>query len=191
MVAGKEINPWETPEGKVVWKTEAQYWSWLRGALRRLWADYPLRKVWKKNSLRPLTKDEKLSGKFHTSTKNIGQCSFCGEWMAGSKLECDHKVQSTGCTSKQTAEEFLWHCGGLVAEDFRLACKPCHKAQSYSQNRGISIEEAILDKKAIAWLANKSLNHQQFLIDKGYSKEDTSNVKKRRACYIEYLKSLN
>jgi hypothetical protein len=34
-------NPWETPEGKVVWKTEAQYWSWLRGASEGFGATTP------------------------------------------------------------------------------------------------------------------------------------------------------
>lgn len=143
-------NPWETPEGKVIWKTEAMYWSWLRGAMRRMWSDYPLRKEWKKRQLRPLTKEEKESKLYHPSTKNVGQCSYCNEWMAGSKLECDHKVESEGCTSKETAESFLWHCGGLTGDDFRLACKPCHKTRSYQQRVGGSFEEAHIAKQAIA-----------------------------------------
>jgi len=144
------MNPWETPEGRAVWKTEAMYWSWLRGALRRLWSDYPLRKVWKQSQLRPVTPEEREAKLYHPSTKNVGQCSFCNQWMAGSKLECDHLEQSEGCTSKETAESFLWHCGGLTGKDFRLACKDCHKVQSHSQRKSISFEEAQISKTAIA-----------------------------------------
>lgn len=165
-------NPWLTPEGSKVWKdkkgnpSESQYWQWLRGAMRRIWSDYPLRKVWKQVQLRPVTKEERENKVFHTSTKNVGQCSFCKEWFAGSKLECDHLVESEGCTSKETAESFLWHCAGLVAEDFRLACKPCHKIQSYSQRSGLDFKQSAAEKKAIEiikskediwWLENEGL----------------------------------
>jgi len=175
-------KPWETPEGAEVWKTEAQYWTWLRGAVRRIWADYPLRKVWKRGQLRPVTTEERLAKVFHPSTKNVGQCSFCEEWMAGSKLECDHLVESDGCTSKATAESFLWHCAGLVAEHFRLACKPCHKIQSYAQKMDIPFEEAVTEKKVIAickgdeadWLRNRGI-------------EPESNAPKRKIQVRKYI----
>jgi hypothetical protein len=176
-------NPWETPEGKVVWKTEAQYWSWLRSALRRLWSDYPLRKVWKQSQLRPVTTQERLDKVYHPSTKNVGQCSFCKEWMAGSKLECDHLIESDGCTSKKTAESFLWHCGGLIGKDFRLACKPCHKIQSHSQRSGSTFEEARIEKEVIA--ISKAKQSSQWLIDKGV--EPASNETKRKQQIREVL----
>ena len=172
------INPWETPEGKVVWKTEAQYWQWLRGALRRLWSDYPLRKVWKQSQLRPVTKEEREAKLYHSSTKNVGQCSFCKEWMAGSKLECDHLVESDGCTSKETAESFLWHCGGLTAKDFRLACKPCHKTQSYSQRSGLSFEDSLIEKQVIAIC--KAKEDKSWLLSKGVTPASNSAKRKQQ-----------
>lgn len=105
-------NPWETPEGRQVWKTPSEYFTWLRGALRRIWSDYPLRKVWKKEQLRPVTKEERANKKFHPSTKNVGECHYCKEWFAGSKLECDHVEESTGCRSYETASDFY----GIVRE---------------------------------------------------------------------------
>ena len=176
--------PWETPEGKEVWKSEAKYWGWLRGSLRRLWSDYPLRKVWKKSQLRPVTKQEREDKVYHTSTKNVGQCSFCHVWMAGSKLECDHLIESDGCTSKETAESFLWHCGGLIGEDFRLACKPCHKIQSYSQRSGLDFKEASAEKEAIAIC--KAKEDKQWLSDKGLT--PATSAPKRRIQIVQYLK---
>lgn len=179
-----EIKPWETDEGNQVWKTKAQYFTWLRGALRRLWSDYPLRKVWKKESLRPVTITEKSERTFHPSTKNVGQCVFCKEWMAGSKLECDHIIESEGCYDFETAEKFLWHCGGQSAYNFQLACKPCHKIETHRTSRGITFEEARADKEAIlickgdesAWLSSRNIIPE-------------SNAKKRRQQVFEYLVS--
>lgn len=176
-------TPWETPEGKVVWKTEAEYWRWLRGALRRLWADYPLRKVWKQSQLRPITPEERLAKVFHPSTKHVGQCSFCKQWFAGSKLECDHLVESDGCTSKETAESFLWHCGGTIAKDFRLACKPCHKIQSHSQRKEISFEEAKYEKQAIQ--LEKEKKDRAFILEHG--KMPARNKTERRKQLIQLL----
>ena len=185
----KDVKPWETPEGAKVWKdskgnpSESLYWQWLRGALRRLWSDYPLRKVWKQSQLRPVTKEERSAGLYHPSTKNVGQCSFCNQWMAGSKLECDHLVESEGCTSKETAEKFLWHCGGLTAKDFRLACKPCHKIRSHQQRVGGSFDDARILKQAIAVMNTKQ--EAQWLTDKGIT--PGKNAKLRKQQIIDYL----
>lgn len=148
-------NPWETPEGKVIWKTRAQYFTWLRGALRQLWSSYPLRQEWKKRQLRPVTKIEREERKFHPSTKNVGQCHYCKEWFAGSKLEVDHKQESSGCKTKEEAESFLWHCGGQTGDFWVLACKPCHKIKTYSASKGISFEQARVEKRIIALMKDK------------------------------------
>lgn len=177
-------EPWLTPEGRKIWKTEAQYWGWLRGAIRRIWADYPLRKEWKARKLRPITQEEKESKKFHPSTKNIGQCYYCNEWFAGSKLECDHLQPSDGCTNKLNAESFLWYCGGGVGDDWVLTCKPCHKNKTHSERRGISLADAIYEKIAID-LKNKKLD-TEWLKSKGV--KPASNQAKRRIQIIEILK---
>lgn len=152
-------EPWLTPEGLKIWKTESQYWNWLRGSLRRLWGDYPLRKQWKTNQLRLITPEEKASKKFHPSTKNLGQCFYCGEWFAGSKLECDHKTPSDGCRSKETAESFLWYCGGGVGDEWVLSCKPCHKVKTNSERKGLTMDESRIDKEVIAIMNAKADRH--------------------------------
>ena len=176
-------EPWLTPEGKKIWKTEAQYWGWLRGAMRRIWTDYPLRKEWKNRQLRPITQEERDAKLFHTSTKNVGQCFYCKEWFPGSKLECDHKTSSEGCTSKETAEAFLWYCGGGTGDDWLLSCKPCHKAKTHGERQGLSIQEAIADKKAILICNEKK--DRQWLQERGIT--PASNQKKRRQQIVEYL----
>lgn len=177
--------PWLTPEGIKIWKTESQYWNWLRGSLRRLWGDYPLRKQWKASQLRLITPEEKASKKFHPSTKNLGQCFYCQEWFAGSKLECDHKTPSDGCRTKETAESFLWYCGGGTGDDWVLSCKPCHRVKTNSERKGLSMEDSRIDKEVIAIMNSKQ--DKQWLIDRGVTPK--SNAKLRRAQIEEYMKN--
>ena len=177
-------KPWLTAEGKKVWQTEAQYWGWLRGAIRRIWADYPLRKEWKASKLRPITQEERDSKKYHPSTKNLGQCHYCGEWFAGSKLECDHVESSDGCTNKDEAELFLWYCGGGIGDDWVLSCKPCHKNKSHAERKGITMEEAALEKIVISLEKKKML--VDFIKSKGHIPK--SNSKLRREQAIQLLK---
>jgi hypothetical protein len=181
-----DFKPWLTEEGKSIWKTEAQYWQWLRGALRRLWSDYPLRKQWKANQLRPVTQQERDDKMFHTSTKKVGECSLCNNWFPGSKLECDHLQSSNGCTSKETAEQFLWHCGGLTGDMFQLVCKPCHKIKSYAERQGISYEEAVIKKKVIAFMKNSTEDQFDFL-SKYASESDVLRTRKDREKFFTKL----
>lgn len=176
-------KPWLTPEGKKIWKTEAKYWEWLRGAMRRIWTDYPLRQEWKNRQLREITQEERDAKLFHPSAKKVGQCFYCREWFPGSRLECDHKTSSAGCTSKETAEAFLWYCGGGVGDEWVLTCKPCHKAKTHGERRGLSIQEAIADKKAILICNEK--RDKQWLQERGVT--PASNQKKRRQQIVEYL----
>lgn len=144
------MNPWDTLEGKRIWKTKAQYFNWLRGGLRKLWSDYPLRKEWKKGQLRPLTQEEKLVKKYHPSTKNVGQCVMCKEWMAGSKLECDHLHPSNGCKDWGDINGFLRYCATALPNELQLCCKPCHAIKTYAERMGITFEQAKIEKQLIA-----------------------------------------
>lgn len=171
-----------------IWKTKAQYFTWLRGGLRKLWSDYPARKEWKRSQLRKVTPEERTARKYHPSTRNVGQCVFCKEWMAGSKLESDHLESSSGCYDFETAAEFLWYCVNQVGDDFQLACKPCHKIETYRERYGITFEEARITKEAIAWQKDRNPSGQvEELMDFGYTKEETSSGPKRRALYIKHL----
>lgn len=170
-----KINPWETPEGKKIWKSKASYFTWLRGNLRKIWSDYPIRKVWKQDKLRSLTEKERCEKKFHVSTKKVGQCVFCKEWMPGSKLECDHIESSDGCYDFETAEKFLWYCASQNGDNFQLTCKPCHKIKSYADKHKLSFQDAYIEKKTIEVMKGKE---KEWLEDQGVI--PASNAKLRR-----------
>lgn len=148
-------EPWNTPEGKKVWKTEAEYFQWIRGQLRRIWSDYPIRKQWKSGELRPVTAKERSEKKYHPSTKNVGQCVMCKEWMAGSKLECDHIHPSNGCKGWEDLSGFLHYCSATLPDEFQLICKPCHRVKTYAERMGITFEEASIQKRIITLMKDK------------------------------------
>lgn len=178
-------NPWESSEGKTIWKSKSAYFTWLRGALRQLWSSYPLRQEWKKRQLREVTQEEREAKVFHPQTKKVAQCHYCSEWFAGSKLEVDHKIESNGCKTKEEAEQFLWHCGGQTGDYWVLACKPCHKIKSYSQLKGISFEEAAVIKRAIATEKEMSAKDLVELLTKhGLA---CNNAKARRESLIKLI----
>lgn len=179
-----KFEPWLHELGKGIWKTKSEWFVWLRGNLRKIWADNPLRKEWKSSQLRPVSSAEKVAKLYHPSTKNVGKCYLCGGWFAGSKLECDHIVESEGCYSFETAEKFLWHCAANDPSNWALVCGPCHKIKSYSIAEGISFDEAKILKQAIA--VEKSKKVHEFLKSKGII--PASNAKKRREQLVEYFK---
>ena len=177
------FKPWEHPLAKKVpsWclkdgtPSQAKYFTWIRSQLRSTWSDNPLRILYKASQLRPVTKEERLAKTFHPSTKNVGQCYLCGCWLAGSKLECDHLEESGGCFDFETAEEFLWHCAANPPENWALVCKPCHKIKTHSVSRGMSFEEARVDKKTIEVCKG---DDKKWLEDRGIT--PLSNAKLRR-----------
>jgi 5-methylcytosine-specific restriction endonuclease McrA len=179
-------TPWE--ECPQIWATQAQYFNWLRGSLRKIWSDYPLRKEFKNETLRPVTPEERKAKVFHPSTKNVGECVFCHEWFAGSKLEVDHKVSSEGCTNFVEANDFLWYCARASKEEMQLACNPCHKIETYREQRGITFEEARVEKLAIAFIkdAGKKITH--ILTEEyNFSPDQVSNDRKRRGAVKELI----
>lgn len=172
----RQIPSWCLKDGT---PSKAKYFTWLRSQLRSTWSDNPLRTEWKKAQLRPVTPEERKAKLFHTSTKNVGQCYLCNEWFAGSKLECDHLEESDGCYDFETAEEFLWHCAANPPENWALACKPCHKIKSHSDRKGISFEEAWIDKKVIS-ICKPTGGSKKWLEERGVEPAKNEPIRKEQ-----------
>ena len=165
------------------WKSEASYWSWLRGQIRRIWSKYPIATNFKNSMCRKATKADKLKYSLHPSTKLIGQCQQCKRWYAKSKLQIDHITPSEGCTSYETAHSFLDHNTMVGPEDLQLLCTECHKIKSHADNKGLSIEEAKEDKKKIAFFKQDLGDIKRQLKELGATEEDLKNAKTREAFY--------
>ena len=121
----KQINRGAWKEAKI-WKTEAEYFTWLRGQLRRIWANWPVKNEFKKSKLVPVFDGCGVTSK---RVKSVGQCVFCNKWHPNSSLQIDHidDIGYFGRTS-DTVGEWLFRslCGG---ENMQLVCVECHKVK--------------------------------------------------------------
>lgn len=111
--------------------------------------------------------------------KKLGKCHYCSEWFAKSHLEVDHVNQAGSCKDWDSAQEFLRNL--LDCNDnWVLACRPCHKVKSYAEREGINFEDALIDKKVIAFEKQGIDSITAFCTKYGYTKSQLSNGPKRR-----------
>lgn len=171
-----DYKPWlEHPE---IWATEAEWWSFLRGALRRgLWEKSPIKLSFKNaNCTKP---PEGYTGR----AKSGAVCALSGEWVGKSKLEVDHCEGHMSLLCWEDVLPFILH---LVPKKgtLQLVDKEAHKIKSYGERMGLSYEDARIVKIAIdlqrkkmdvAWLRSKGV-------------VPASNQKKRREQIIQKLK---
>lgn len=131
-----------------LWKTEAEWWTWLRGKSRQIWSDYPPRNQFKKDKLIPNFDGSGVTSK---RVKSVGQCQICSEWFANSSLQVDH-VQQAGSIGNSWEGYFQWFYDLLAdKENMQLVCKPCHQIKTHADRLGVSFEEAKRKKEVIAF----------------------------------------
>jgi hypothetical protein len=177
-----DYKPWELYPH--LWKTEAEFWTYLRGSLRRgIWEKSPIKLDFKNKNCSPPPAD-------YTGRGKSGQyCALSGKWTNKSALEVDHVEGHMSLLSWEDILPFVMH---LVPppDNMQLVAKEAHKIKSYAERIGVSYEEAVYIKQAINWEKENSAKEQvAFLLSKGYSKEESS-VKNRRQTYIKYLKQM-
>jgi 5-methylcytosine-specific restriction endonuclease McrA len=164
-------DPWQLYPS--LWKSKSAFFTYLRGQLRLTWSRYPAKLKWKASQL--ISPPKGYIGR----AKRLGQCHYCKEMFAASHLEVDHVEQAGKCDSWETSAEFLYKL--LDCNDnWVLACKPCHKCKSYAERKGISFEEAALEKKVIDMMKQPAKIVLAFLSEHGYNGETVSNSTKRK-----------
>lgn len=149
-------------ENRDLFPTDAKFWSWLRGSLRR--------GMWEKSPLKFKLKNKGMGSppKSYTGRGRKGQvCALSGVWTPTSKMEVDHKEGNMPLSSVEDILPFLMHM--VVRErDVQVVCKEAHKTKSYADKYGVSYEKAALIKQAIeicklpaekqkAWLESKGI----------------------------------
>jgi len=200
----KEIEkhtPWEWCDQ---WDNASEYYSWLRGRLRGIWSkdwtpknDYLNQRKFDhpkvdSNGDPILNKTGKNKGK--QKTFKAYKCEITGAIIPASKpkgaktaqYNIDHIDPAGSCRNGVEACIFLFRV--LTSPDnMRLLSTETHKVITHMEKSNLTWDEAVLDKKAIAWENDKSINHKQFLLDKGFEEKEISNGGKRRECYINFL----
>lgn len=167
-------KPWE--EYPHLWKTEAAFWTYVRGALRRgLWEKSPIKLDFKNKACEKPPKD--YTGRAKSGT----YCALTGEWTGKSKAEVDHKDGHMSLLGWDDVLPFILH---LVPppDSLQLVDKEAHKIKSYAERMGITFEEAVIQKKVIQICKG---DEKKWLLDNGV--EPMSNLAKRKQQIQDYL----
>ena len=185
----KELEPWEQcPE---VWPTEAAYFNWIRGAMRKAWCRHPV-----KVSYMNLHRFKATLGRV-TFKAPEGQmvwathCETCGKLKEGGETEVDHIVRAGGCKSWEEFNPWIKSLLHINHASLAIICKTCHRIKSYAEQHDLTFEEAKLAKKVIAFMKQPAAKQLDWLTKKGtYTIEEISNAKGRKAAYTRYLKAI-
>lgn len=173
------MEPWEEHPH---WKTKAEFFSWLRGQLRKaVWMHWPPKNDFKKEmAVKP---PEGYTGK----AKKLGSCALSGEMEAISKMQVDHIQGNASLNSWDDVLPFIRHlCASK--ENMQLVTKEAHKIKSYAEKQGVSYEEAKAIKKAIEACKLPPEEQKKCLLALGFSEESVRTAKQRRACWERYYK---
>lgn len=172
----KEWKPWEWyPE---IWSTESKFWTYVRGNLRKaLWNLSPAKLSFKNANC-------DLPPEGYTGRAKTGQyCALTGEWEGKSKLEVDHITGNVSLTCEDDLLDFVKH---LVPhpDNMQLVKKEAHKIKSYAERKGITFEEARVEKEVIQIIKER---RDKEVLEKN-NIEVGSNAKIRRQQLKELLK---
>jgi len=185
-------TPWEClPE---VWPTEARFWSWVRGALRKeAWARHPIKMEFiRRNRIKvpnpnPNGRKAEVYGM---------QCKRCKglfilppdrktrtriETLTGEPLnyiEINHRYEAGTLSCKEDLGRFAANLLHVVFDDLESLCKQCHGIVTYAQRFGVSEEEAEVEKEVIKVCGGKAAEVKAWLQGRGV--EPGPNAKIRR-----------
>ncbi len=166
-------EPWE--EFHEIWPTKAKFFSWLRGCLRGgVWNKYPPKLMYKK-SLCQVPSPEWYKGR----AKSGGVCALTGEWNVQSKMEVDHIHGNVSLNDWSDVLPFIQH---LCAQknNMQVVGKEAHKVKSYAERQGMTFEEALIEKKVIALMKDKSAVNKLLRENRETAKNDRERREKVR-----------
>lgn len=110
-----------------------------------------------------------------TRTKWLFQCEICEKLYKENEVEVDHKHGNHSFTKLSDFEGYFNNILMVSADDLQLLCKDipkknhtgCHSIKTLSEARGISFEEAILEKKVLAVTSKKVAEINSWLAERG------------------------
>lgn len=136
-------------ENKEIWKTESAFLSYIRGGVRKaLWNRHPS-KTKLINSKRVQIPNPNPRG--NKATVWGGECDICKKLFVSAELQVDH-IRESGSQLKNISDiqQFIEDIVIVTQDELRWVCINCHSVVSHSQKRGISFEQAKIEKHVIS-----------------------------------------
>lgn len=177
------IKPWELHP--TIWKTQAAFLSYVRGGIRRsLWNKNPVKLEFIKRN-RKRIQNPVVKNRTRFPEVWGAECHHCKKDFLLKDMEVDHKEGEHSLRCIADIQGFVEAIAFVDFEDLAFVCKPCHRAKSHAERQGISIEDAIREKQAIAIQKG---DDKAWIISMGI--HPAGNAKARREQIIEILKGV-
>lgn len=170
---GQEASPW---------KNSVEFFTYLRGCLRKAWSNNPIKHNLIKKKRRQIP-NPNPNGKKPTVWGF--DCEICNGVYAMSHCQVDH-IKPVGSLQKtEDIQGFVERLLYVSEDDLRLVCKECNSALALADKQGMSIEKALATKVAIELCKTKK--------DKSWLEErdikPASNEKLRRQQIVDSILS--
>ena len=161
-------------------KSEKDYIAWLRSATRRVWSKHPVK-------LEMLKKNRKRLHNPKTGRMAFMiLCESCDKWHPLSDIEVNHR-DTVGTLTLANFGEYCERLLLVEEKDLQLLCKPCHEVVTYQERSGMTLEEAAIEKKVIAFFNKYPAAEQKRRFILG-GMEPAKTVAQRRIQLREYLR---
>tara|TARA_Y100000114_G_C11764120_1_gene332341 strand:+ start:33283 stop:33813 length:531 start_codon:yes stop_codon:yes gene_type:complete len=167
-------EPWEIPNSP--WKDEKAYLNWLRGSIRRIWSRHPVKIAYKQSRRykAPVGKNGKDVW--------VSDCEVCGKQSRDCQV--DHLHGGYGFTDWESFTEWARMILWVGFDDVQEVCVECHEVINLSQRKGLTFQEAYVEKTAIA-ICKQKLD-KQWLLDHNIT--PASTAAKRREQIVNKLR---
>jgi len=180
--------PWEAYPH--IWKTESAFMSWLRGGIRGgLWNKHPVKLEFLKKSRIKIPNTNPRSMKRFPEVWAT-KCAITGEIIPLNKAEVDHKTGEHTLRNLDDIASFIKDIVLVTEDDLQIVSKDVHKIKTLAERKGITFEDAVIEKKVIAF-GNLPVKEQKSFLTALYGNDRItflSNKSKRLEAYRNHLK---
>ena len=136
-----------------VWKTSNDFWTWVRGGLRRsIWMKHPVKLNFRKG--------KRYKAPIGRNGKEVWviDCDRCGRQVRQTEAEVNHKIPCGPLKRKEDIQSFAERLAFVTEDDLQMLCKdPCHRVITYTQRYEVTEEQA---EKRIGEIDAKKLSKQ-------------------------------
>lgn len=165
------------------WKSSTAFFTYLRGCLRKAWMRHPV----KLNLIKSQRKQIKNPNPRGNKPTVWGfECELCNRDYVAKEGQVDHRVGAGQLNKTEDIQGFTERLLYVTEEDLRYICKPCHSIVTLSERRGLSFEEAKVEKAVIEFGKLKAAEQYSTLLELGAEK--ITSAKGRKVKYREILK---
>jgi len=166
-------NPWEVPG--LPYHTEAGYFSFLRGLLRKGWSRHAVKTAFVKANRKRVNKG--LKGREVWG----GTCAVCKQDFHSKDLQVDHKRPAGSCRTYEELAMFTKNLFHVTPADLQFVCKPCHRKLTNMDRTGYRLDQMDDYDKLVKFKAMKAAQQKEWLTKRNTEPGKTGKVRVEQA----------